>query len=185
MNVEDLEKDKAVSPTMPVEAVVSFYEQMAGDGITIWLDGGWGVDALLGEQTRPHGDLDIAIQGKDIDKMRQLLEADGFSDVPRDDTRDWNFVLGNKDGREIDVHVINIDENGDGIYGPPENGEKYPASALTGHGILNGVPVKCVSAEDAVKFHTGYAVDADDYHDVKALCERFDIPLPQEYEKFE
>jgi lincosamide nucleotidyltransferase A/C/D/E len=31
--------------------------------IEFYVDGGWGVDALLGKQTRPHADLDIAIQG--------------------------------------------------------------------------------------------------------------------------
>ncbi len=31
-------------------------------GITVWMDGGWGVDALLGTQTRPHRDLDIVIR---------------------------------------------------------------------------------------------------------------------------
>ena len=30
--------------------------------IKIWVDGGWCVDAHLGQQTRPHEDLDIAIQ---------------------------------------------------------------------------------------------------------------------------
>jgi lincosamide nucleotidyltransferase A/C/D/E len=30
-------------------------------GITVWLDGGWGVDALVGRPTREHDDLDIAI----------------------------------------------------------------------------------------------------------------------------
>jgi lincosamide nucleotidyltransferase A/C/D/E len=34
--------------------------------VTVWVDGGWGVDALLGEQTRPHKDLDIAIEEKDL-----------------------------------------------------------------------------------------------------------------------
>jgi lincosamide nucleotidyltransferase A/C/D/E len=35
-----------------------------------------------------------------------------------------------------------------------------------------------------VKFHTGYELDEDDYRDARALCERFDIPLPQEYDRF-
>jgi len=30
-------------------------------GIEVWVDGGWGVDALLGEETRPHSDLDLAL----------------------------------------------------------------------------------------------------------------------------
>ena len=36
-----------------------------------------------------------------------------------------------------------------------------------------------------VEFHTGYELDEDDYHDVKALCEKFSIALPEEYKKFE
>ena len=31
--------------------------------IEVWLDGGWGVDALLGQQTRSHNDIDIFIPG--------------------------------------------------------------------------------------------------------------------------
>ena len=33
--------------------------------ITVWIDGGWGVDALLGEWTREHQDLDIMISWED------------------------------------------------------------------------------------------------------------------------
>ena len=34
-------------------------------GITVWIDGGWDVDALLGEWTREHQDLDIMISWED------------------------------------------------------------------------------------------------------------------------
>lgn len=30
-------------------------------GVPTWLDGGWGIDALVGRQTRPHSDLDLVI----------------------------------------------------------------------------------------------------------------------------
>ena len=30
-----------------------------GLSVTYWLDGGWGVDALYGKQTRDHRDIDI------------------------------------------------------------------------------------------------------------------------------
>jgi lincosamide nucleotidyltransferase A/C/D/E len=53
-------------------------------GIKIWIDGGWGVDALLGEQTRLHEDLDIALQQKDVPKLCELLEADGYREVKRE-----------------------------------------------------------------------------------------------------
>ncbi len=35
-----------------------------------------------------------------------------------------------------------------------------------------------------VDFHTGYTLDENDYHDVKAFCERFGMPLPEEYASF-
>jgi len=36
-----------------------------------------------------------------------------------------------------------------------------------------------------VEFHTGYDADENDYYDTKALCDRFNIPLPKDLEKFE
>lgn len=62
------------------------------------------------------------------------LELCRYRPVPRPDTRAWNFVLGDEAGRAIDFHVIVLDEQGRGIYGLPENGEFYPAEALTGTG---------------------------------------------------
>jgi hypothetical protein len=35
-----------------------------------------------------------------------------------------------------------------------------------------------------VAFHTGDEGDADDWADVSALCERFDIPIPPGYRRF-
>jgi hypothetical protein len=42
--------------------VLDFYKTMSDVGVDVWIDGGWGVDALLGKQTRQHKDLDIAIE---------------------------------------------------------------------------------------------------------------------------
>jgi lincosamide nucleotidyltransferase A/C/D/E len=68
--------------------------------------GGWGVDALLGKQTRSHKDLDIATPEKHVALLRDVLSARGFREVRLEDARPWNFVLGDRTGREIDVHVI-------------------------------------------------------------------------------
>lgn len=46
---------------MPAEEVVAVYTMMNEAGVELWVDGGWGVDALLGQQTRPHKDMDIAL----------------------------------------------------------------------------------------------------------------------------
>jgi hypothetical protein len=42
--------------------------------IDAWLHGGWGVDALLGKQTRPHEDLDLIVRVIDVSTMRDALE---------------------------------------------------------------------------------------------------------------
>src|SRR5438093_973720 len=34
-----------------------------------WIDGGWGVDALLGKETRPHDDLDLAVRRAHIERF--------------------------------------------------------------------------------------------------------------------
>ncbi len=44
-------------------------------GIPIWLDGGWGVDALVGRQTRPHDDLDVVIALHHVEPAQQILGA--------------------------------------------------------------------------------------------------------------
>jgi lincosamide nucleotidyltransferase A/C/D/E len=169
---------------MKAREVVQLYSQLESVGVEIWIDGGWGVDALLEEQTRPHEDVDIVIQQRDLPVLRDLLEDQGYYDVPRDDTSDWNFVLGDEQGRLVDVHVIVFDDEKNGIYGPVERGVMYPAASLTGTGVMDGQNVRCIAAKYLVEFHTGYELKESDYHDVAALCERFGIELPEEYEGF-
>lgn len=165
---------------MKAEDIVGLHTLLEENQISVWIDGGWGVDALLGEQTRPHSDVDIVIKHKDVPKLRELLEALGYEDRERDDTSAWNFVLGDNAGHEVDVHAITFDDEGNGLYGPKEKGVMYPAASLTGTGTVNGHAVKCISAEYLVKFHTGYELDENDYRDVSALCERFGIDYPHD-----
>jgi lincosamide nucleotidyltransferase A/C/D/E len=159
--------------------VVAFVEILRKHGIEVCLDGGWGVDALLGWQSRPHADLDIALEHRHVPTVRALLEAHGYRDVPRDDTRDCNFVMGDEMGRLVDFHTYSFDENGKLTFGLD-----YPPESLAGSGVVAGVPVRCITPEWMVKFHSGYELDEGDYHDVRLLCEKFEIPLPQEYRRF-
>ncbi len=168
-----------IKKEMKAHDVIEFLQLCEENGIEIIVDGGWGVDALLGKQTRIHEDLDIALQHKFVPKLRQLLEAKGYKDIPRDDTKEYNFVMGDNKGHEIDFHSYTFDAEGNNIFGV-----KYPFESLTGAGKINGHQVKCISPAWMVKFHTGYKPDENDYHDVLALGERFEIPLPPEYEKF-
>jgi lincosamide nucleotidyltransferase A/C/D/E len=41
--------------------VVDLLRLFQAADLEVWLDGGWAVDAVLGEQTRAHRDLDIIL----------------------------------------------------------------------------------------------------------------------------
>jgi lincosamide nucleotidyltransferase A/C/D/E len=164
--------------------VIDIYAGLEKLGLQIWIDGGWGVDALLGEQTRSHKDLDITIQEKDVPALRELLQKRGYREIKLEEARPWNFVLGDESGREIDVHVIVLDDNGDGRYGPAENGEQYPAASLTGTGRIEIQAVRCISPEWMVRFHSGYELKDKDFQDVCALCSKFGIDLPAAFDRF-
>jgi len=164
---------------------IDLYARIESLGVNIWIDGGWGVDALLGRQTRPHEDIDIVVEQTHIAKLRSFLENRNYRDVERDDTSAWNFVMGDDGGHRVDFHVIVVDQDGNGLYGPVEKGDMYPADALKGEGTIDGHHVRCISPAWMVKFHSGYELHQKDYQDVSALCRKFNIPLPEEYSEFE
>jgi lincosamide nucleotidyltransferase A/C/D/E len=166
---------------MPADAAAALLDLLEDEGIAVWVDGGWAVDAVLGEQTREHADLDVVVETAALPRLRALLDARGFAEVPRADTRPWNFVLGDANGRQLDVHAITVDGNGDGVYGPAERGEVYPAEALTGEGVIAGRRVRCIAPAWLVRFRTGYEPRAVDRLDVAALCARFGIAVPEAF----
>jgi lincosamide nucleotidyltransferase A/C/D/E len=155
--------------------VVDVLDLLEAGGIDVWVDGGWGVDALLGEQSRVHGDLDIVLSHKDVPMLRALLKTGGYLDI-RGETRNPNFVVGDGKGHEVDVHSFTLDSEGHHIFGC-----NYPIHSLTGAGSVNGQPVKCISAEWIVQTHTGYTLHEKDFRDVSALHRRFGIKIPDDY----
>lgn len=163
---------------MDAQTVVDLYKNLENLGIKIWIDGGWSVDALLGENTRKHSDLDIAIQYKDFIKFREYLESQGYKEIERDADKKWNFVLGDEKGNEVDVHAFNFDSNGHII-----EGIEYPDESLTGTGVINGYKVRCISPEYMVKFLAEWVYKHPQKYlqAISALCEKFNIDLPQEY----
>jgi len=105
-------------------------------------------------------------------RFDQFFVSRGYCRTKRDIERPFNFVLADRGGKEIDVHVISLDENGNRIYGPPENDLAYPADSLTGTGMISGCAVRCISPQWMVKFHSGYELTAKDYQDVLSICEK-------------
>ncbi len=163
---------------MQSDAVVELYEALARAGVDIWIDGGWAVDALIGRQTRPHYDLDIAVEARRVGALRALLAEHDFVESPSAESSTWNFVLSDPGGRRIDVHVVELDREL-GVLGDPQDGIAYPAGALTGRGRIGSLPVNCVRADVLLEFKTSYPPRAVDRHDVAALCALLKRPVPE------
>ena len=60
---------------MTVDKVHWFLNLFDELDIAVWIDGGWGVDALLGECTREHQDLDIMSSWEDSAILTEALFA--------------------------------------------------------------------------------------------------------------
>lgn len=155
-----------------IERVTEFLQ--AVDGIDVWIDGGWGVDALLGEQRREHADVDIIISVTDRERLGAHLGSQGYV---AGDTFD---VLVSPTGLAVDIHCVRFDAQGRGGFALPNGGSwVLPASAFAGIGEIGGLAVQCLSPEAQVQCHAqGYLPTPRDISDMAALQARFDVVLP-------
>ena len=153
--------------------VIDLYAKLEKLGIQIWIDGGWAVDALLGEQTRKHEDLDIAVERKNLENLRAYLESLGYKEIKRDENKMWDLVMGDSDGHEVHVHAFELNEKGNIIEEQYWDG--YSSNSLSGSGIINGHNVKCVSLEHLIKTHDGAKrkLKDSDYGDMETLRKKF------------
>jgi lincosamide nucleotidyltransferase A/C/D/E len=161
---------------MTADAVVALLDALEDRGVAVWLDGGWGVDALLGEQTRPHDDLDVIIPLHDVPTLQATLRQLGYSlirGVPP-----MSFEMTDRDGRQVDVHPVVFDETGDGVYQMEDRQWPYPAEGFSGVGQILGRRVRCLTPEVQVLCHAGYELDANDVRDLQALHDRFGVEPP-------
>ena len=165
---------------MSAADVIEVLDLLDSAGIDCWLEGGWGVDALLEEQTREHDDIDMVVELDKVPLMFEILGGHGFTLVHGSPPK--NFVLGDGRDRRVDVHPVRFDERGRGLY-IMDNGETwpFPAQGFTGRGTILKRPVKCMSPEVQVICHSDYELDDDDRRDMQALRDHFGVKLlPQQ-----
>lgn len=161
---------------MQAEEVIKLYRDLQANQVPIWIDGGWCVDALLGEVIRSHADLDLAVESLHESRLKKLLSSWGYFEESRDPDVAWNYVMKDSSGRSVDIHVFQYDESGNNVYGIA-----YPFGSLTGTGRIRDQVVNCVSPEWMFRFKTGYAPADKDRHDVQMLAERFKFEVPSSH----
>jgi len=61
---------------MSQDDVLEIVGRLEAAGVPVWLDGGWGVDALLGTEHRPH--RDVVLRLTDAERALAALAPLGF-----------------------------------------------------------------------------------------------------------
>ena len=158
---------------MPIPSVLEVLRKLESVGVRAWVDGGWGVDALVGRQTRQHGDLDLALDRDQLPIATGALEELGYRRdihaVPGEPSR---LVFVASDDREVDLHPLRFDQPGDGWQQLDARGKewgRYPAQDLIAEGSIGGHKVSCLSKELQMEFHQGYHPRPADEHDLDLL----------------
>ncbi|WP_341927980.1 hypothetical protein [Nocardioides psychrotolerans] len=161
---------------------MTVYELLDAAGVRCWVMGGWGVDALLGRVTREHKDLDLLVHRADLARYTDLTGSGGFArklewsenrSVEIDGvTSDTAFVDAHPDGREIDVHVVDVLD--DEVIQLHDGPWPLPTDTLSGRGILAGRAVRCVSRDAQLAMHSCYDLPEKHREDVRLL----QAPLP-------
>lgn len=165
-----------MSPT----TVLYILDLLATVGVQVWLDGGWGVDALLGRITRLHNDLDLVFALDDLTCIVEMLVRNGFRVEEEELGR---VVLIHSDHGRIDLHPVTFDPCGNAVQVQPA---KSPVVYRRGgfvSGWILGCAVACISADMQVFARLGHDRSEKHRRDVIALCSSFGLQVPEGWDE--
>ena len=165
----------------PADQVLLVLDTLNRGGWRVWLDGGWGVDALLGEVTRAHVDVDLVVVLDALPAVLDALATLGFSLT--ENLAPVRVVLRSSDGLQVDLHPVTFAEDGTGWQrsaSPDGSDCPYPAEGFGEGRILDRV-VPCLTAELQLEHHGGYAPRDHDRMDMARLATRFGLSLREPY----
>ena len=153
------------------EDLLEILNLLDGLHIRYWIEGGWGVDILLGKQNREHRDVDI---GFDADFTELLLAA--LKDKGYAVTTDWSptrIELCHPKGCVVDIHPMEIEEDGSARLADLNGGWYHFEPGWFTSAISEGRAVPCISAPAQRLFHCGYELREKDITDMRNLREQF------------
>jgi lincosamide nucleotidyltransferase A/C/D/E len=159
--------------------VLTVKDALMRAGVDFWVAGGWAVDAVVGETTRPHRDLDLAVRSDHLETAIAALGRLGYERTL--DLLPVRLVMEAPGGRSVDLHPVTFDATG---FGRQIGGEgrvyDYPADGF-GRGTIGGETVPCLTADQLVRFHLGYEPLDHDRHDMSLLRHRLGVTVPPPY----
>jgi lincosamide nucleotidyltransferase A/C/D/E len=160
--------------------VLHILDLLATVDVPVWLDGGWGVDALLGRITRAHNDLDLILALDDLTRAVAVLVGNGFSVEEEELGR---VVLGHATEGRIDLHPVTFDPHGNAVQvQPAEAPVVYRSDGFVTGWILNRA-VACISADVQLCARLGHDRSEKHRRDVVALCASFGLQRPADWDE--
>lgn len=131
------------NPPMSAARAAETLEALERAGVAVCCMGGWGIDALTGEQSRKHRDLDLIVERRSWQAALRALAELGYEkwyeqsgDKPLED----RVVVRDSAMRVVDVHPVDLDAADFSIVS----------------GSIGGYAVKCISAEQQFHSHQGF-----------------------------
>jgi lincosamide nucleotidyltransferase A/C/D/E len=122
----------------------------------VWLDGGWGVDALLKRETREHQDLDLIIPVECLNAAESVLGDVGFLKDDHQTMMPAKFVLRNSEELQIDIHPVTLKPDGSAEHIDSDDTSNFytfvhSAAGLSGVGVISGQIVRCTTAAEQIR----------------------------------
>jgi 2'-5' RNA ligase len=143
--------------SMGAREVLWVVDALEASGETWWLAGGWGVDALLGRQTRWHHDLDVVVDDyrRAEPVVQETLAQIGFRRVEQTDAAAIWMPLRTRldDGAGHRIELLHLNRE--------LLGAEFTRLGATTHdpftvGKIRGRKVPCISADAQRIVHTRY-----------------------------
>jgi 2'-5' RNA ligase len=167
-------------PPMPVSDVLRILTALDAEGVRYWLGGGWGVEALLGFESREHSDLDLVLDDHEsaLPAVKRALATVGYVWRSTDQGAVWLPHRSTfEDTRGRHVEALGIDwyvlEAAWSLLrptpAPPGAIPQQRKDRCFGTGVLAGRPVPCLSREAQLLFHSGYVPRSRDLADIRHL----------------
>ena len=143
----------------PAKSVLHIFRLLEESGVPVWLDGGWGIDALLKRETREHRDLDLIVPVECLNAAELVLGDVGFLKDGHHTEMPARFVLRNSEELQIDIHPVTFKPDGSAEHfyfvEDADAQNLYPyvhsAAGLSGVGMINGRIVRCTTAAEQIR----------------------------------
>ncbi|HZU72755.1 MAG TPA: hypothetical protein VE990_08290 [Acidimicrobiales bacterium] len=166
---------RTLRPVMDPVDVFAVLDAIEARGVAVHLMGGWGVDALVGRQTRQHLDLDVICAMGEVAAIDAALSGLGYHQdhsepgfVPECPIPARRFYTDASE-RRVDVHLM-------------EPGLDLGVGPVFAEGSIAGRKVGCLSGPAQLVFtHGDYEPNPADRHNLVVMCEALDLPLPARF----